>query len=502
MYFENYSVDSYLRDIDIKGFDILWLEILNYLEHNTSSFFTLDSLSELYEMGLAYVNKQTKKESGVYYTPIDVSNVLSQYLLDLDGENICDVCCGTGNLIISYLRNLSREDALSLIKGHKIYLYDVDDLALRICKTRIGLLLGFSVLDDIQSYCCDFLDSSVHLPKNSKVISNPPYFKITDIPVNWVYSEIIKNSKEFYSAFMEKILKESSSSVMIIPFSFIGGSKFYSLRKLLNDYNGFILSFDNVPGNIFKGKKHGIFNSNQTNSVRASITVVENRNGYKGFRVSPLLRFSSDERSKLLNKEVLNSFVPSKYQIVDEEKTKYVKCFEDIYPLYEEWVSRSDCVLQDILVKSSKYMLTVPNTCRYFVVASKYELDRSGKHCLYFKDKESMEYAYCLLNSSFSYLYWRIFDGAITYTDGLLKSLPIFYSRLTDIQRDRVHNKYEEMVSLEEKYLVYKKNANVIQENIKFPTIFRVELNKLMIEILGICFNVTNLEKIHNNTIF
>ena len=37
------------------------------------------------------------------------------------------------------------------------------------------------------------------------------------------------------------------SSVLITPFSFIGGNKFYSLRKELNKHNGFIIAFDNVP---------------------------------------------------------------------------------------------------------------------------------------------------------------------------------------------------------------------------------------------------------------
>ena len=49
----------------------------------------------------------------------------------------------------------------------------------------------------------------------------------------------------------------------------------------MNQYNGEIYSFDNVPGNIFCGRKHGIFNTNTSNSVRAAITVVrkDNSNG-------------------------------------------------------------------------------------------------------------------------------------------------------------------------------------------------------------------------------
>lgn len=54
--------------------------------------------------------------------------------------------------------------------------------------------------------------------------------------------------------FMEKIIQQSVSSVIITPYSFIGGTKYYALRKTMNHYHGFIVVFDNVPGNIFKGK--------------------------------------------------------------------------------------------------------------------------------------------------------------------------------------------------------------------------------------------------------
>ena len=40
---------------------------------------------------------------GKYYTPIDVAEVMAKFLLDLPGDNICDLCCGTGNLILSVL---------------------------------------------------------------------------------------------------------------------------------------------------------------------------------------------------------------------------------------------------------------------------------------------------------------------------------------------------------------------------------------------------------------
>ena len=94
----------------------------------------------------------------------------------------------------------------------------------------------------------------------------------------------------------------------IINSRFISGSKFYSLRKEMCDLgNGFIVAFDNVPGNIFCGRKQGIFNTNTANSVRAAITVLNRSGTLKGFRVSPMIRFKNEERRRSDNaKKKLN----------------------------------------------------------------------------------------------------------------------------------------------------------------------------------------------------
>lgn len=58
------------------------------------------------------------------------------------------------------------------------------------------------------------------------MISNPPYYKITEMKSTWKLTDVIKNSKELYSSFMEKIITQSVSSVIITPYSFIGCDKF------------------------------------------------------------------------------------------------------------------------------------------------------------------------------------------------------------------------------------------------------------------------------------
>ena len=315
-------------------------------------------------------------------------------------------------------------------------------------------------------------------------------------------TQVIKDSKEFYSAFMEKIILNGQSAVIITPYSFIGSNKFYSLRKLFNNYNGFIVSFDNVPGNIFNGKKHGIFNSNTGNSVRAAITVVENVEGKKGFRISPLFRFKSEERKMLLNNEYLESMINERYQIVNSKHKAYYKCFKDKLNVFDNWIDKSTKTMHDFLVNKSKYSLCVPTTCRYFMVGSKRNLQRDGKRILYIKDKDRYNFVYAMLNSSFAYWYWRIYDGGINCPVTIINNIPMFYDILSNEQKEKLDKIVEEMQNNEEKYLVYKLNAGKKQENIKFPKKYRDSINRIFLEALSIKQNPNIMNEIHSSSLF
>ena len=500
----NYKIENYLNDIDKKGLKKTWYAILsNTLKGKFSSdIFTPNNYGELYEIGLEHVNKISKKEMGKYYTPKDVADLMSKWLEPLDGENICDVGCGSGNLILSYLELLGKEKASELINNGKLYLYDIDDIALEICKYTIAIKYGKELLKKINTKHCDFLSKKIKLPKNSKVISNPPYYKIKKIEEDWNITKVINDSKELYSSFIEKIITNSKTSVIITPYSFIGSGKFYSLRQVMNNYNGFIVSFDNVPGNIFNGRKHGIFNSNKGNSVRAAITVVENKENEKGFRISPLIRFKTDERNKMLNKEYLESIINERYQRVDSKKKAYYKCHKELLKVLDQWETLSDQKMGNIINSNKGKKIYVPTTCRYFTVGSKKELKRDGKRIIYINDLEKYNYVYCMLNSSFAYWYWRLYDGGINCPLTIINSIPIFYNKMTNNQKEEINKIAEEMQTKEKDYLVYKMNAGKKQENIKFPIKYRNKINKIFLSTLELKENTNIFNKIHSSSLF
>ncbi len=497
--FKSYTIEDYQKDVELYGLSELWDLICNYvLTSSENDLLTVSKFGELYEIGLAIENKIQKKNNGQYYTPEDVANVMSLYFTDLNGENICDVACGTGKLILTYLDLLGKEKVRTLILDKKLYLYDSDETALKICKTSILLKYGKDLEYFINVISGDFLSKEVKLPKNCKVISNPPYANIKETGFDWQNTKVLNDSKELYSCFMEKIITQSSSSVIITPYSFISGKKFYSLRQIMNNYNGEIYSFDNVPGNIFCGRKHGIFNTNTSNSVRAAITVVRSDNA-NGFKLTPLIRFKQAERNNLLKIETLNDFLSDKQQKITDKKQMFYKCFKQLQPLYDcLLVKAQNHTLESLVRKSGQIMISMPNTCRYYTTAFAGTLNRSGQVTLYFDDKDIFNYVFCLINSSFTYWHWRLFDGGINYPVSLLMKMPVIWHLLSNADKEFFATITDEMIKKAGDFIITKNNVG-IQENIKYPRFYRDKINQRIVNILGIEVKNEYFDLIHSN---
>lgn len=473
---------EYLTSIKERGLEQTWIDILeNYFPNE---YFQEDKLGGLYEMGLAQENKIEKKSMGKYYTPDDVATVMAQYLLELPGDNICDLCCGTGNLIFAVLNELGMEKAIEKITQGQIYLYDIDPIAIKIClailKNRYGDISNIHIINE------DCLNEKINFPENSKIISNPPYGKNNDlVNTNLVCA---KATKELYVAFMEKALYAKIPFVFITPHSFLGGSTFKELRKEL--YGGKIFAFDNVPGNIFKGKKFGIFNSNEANSTRAAISILNPKE--TNIYVAPFVRYRSEERSNIINKQFLDNLLPNSAQIGNGKVLYRIAAGTE--EIVNKWLKSSKTFNSLLTSNKTEYKLDIPNTCRYFTTASKRTLNRSGKLTVYCKTEEDFYLAYAFVNSSLCYYWHRMCNGGITYPITLLKEMPIFGTITTELK-----DYCDKLIDQEEDYIVLKKNAGAFQENIKFPMQDRFQLTELLLNQIGLNNNLA-LKKIHNNS--
>ena len=423
---------------------------------------------------------------GKYYTPIDVAEVMSKFLLDLPGENICDLCCGTGNLILAVLDVMGYDKAIKMLSEGKIYLYDIDTTALNICKAILINRYGESA-KNVNLINEDCLNVNIHFPNNAKVISNPPYGRQDSLVKN-VYP-CAKTTKELYVAFMEKILMEKIPAVIITPHSFLGGNTFKTLRKELSNVGGSIYAFDNVPANIFKGKKFGIFNSNEANSTRAAITILNPSE--KGFQVAPFIRFRVNDREQVLNNEFLINLLPENIQSNEDDILYRIE--KGTENIVDKWLKNSKTLNSLLSSTPNEYKIDVPNTCRYFTTGASKTLSRSGKITLYFKDENSFYLGYAFINSSLCYYWHRMCNGGVTYPVTLLKSMPIFGEATESLK-----SFCNKMIEEEEKYIVLKKNAGAFQENIKFPMSFHKTLNDLLLSQIEV--SSENLLKVHANS--
>lgn len=505
--FKSYNIEAYIDDVANIGLEKLWdyiCQFVIYNIYNIPTFLNVNNFGELYEIGLAIQDKILKKKSGQYYTPDDVATIMSNWLLNSKGDVVCDVACGTGKLILTYLDLIGYDASRELISSGNLYLYDFDNVALKICRTIIAVKYGPDIAGSIHDIFCDFLDSKIILPNNCKVISNPPYARIDEIQSCWEKSNILLDTKELYSAFMEKIFEQAESTVIITPFSFISGNKFYSLRKKMTEIgNGFIFSFDNVPGNIFCGRKHGIFNTNTANSVRAAITVFNKSNTLKGFKISPLIRFKNEERKNLLNNEILETSLPDIYQTIDKKHKKFEKLDNELLELFDSWNNHSELIVNDIISnESTNYFIDMPNTCRYYTTASSKKLKRTGSITINVIGEKEFNFLYCFINSSFVYWWWRIYDGGITYPKNLFEKIPLPLNLLSKEDILFFETMTKKLINEEQKYIVKKVNAGVAQENIKFPKEYRRKINERIIKILNLELDAAILEKVHANCYF
>lgn len=505
--FKNYNFDRYISDIETYGLEKIWDYICQYVIDNNRTlpdFLNINNLGELYEIGLAIQDKNLKKKKGQYYTPDDVAQVMSKWLEKCDGEAVCDVACGTGKLIITYLDLIGYDAARELILSGNLYLYDNDNVALKICRTILALKYGLDVANSINDVFGDFLNPCIVLPKNCKVIANPPYARIDEIQSYWNKTDVLMDTKELYSAFMEKIFEQAKSTVIITPFSFVSGSKFYSLRSKMSEIgNGFVVSFDNVPGNIFYGKKYGVFNTNTANSVRASITVFQQSAELKGLKVSPLIRFKNEERKRLLNADVLENVLPDFQQIIDSNHKQFAKIDKSLYQLFNSWIHNSNMKISDILSKTpTDYFIDMPNTCRYFTTACSRKLNRTGSITMYVRSKKEFNFLYCLINSSFVYWWWRIYDGGITYPKGLFDKIPIPINCLNEEDDLFFETMTKKLISEENNFIVTKVNAGALQENIKYPEEYRRIINQRIMDVLGVKIDNGLIDRIHDNSFF
>ncbi|MFW6286293.1 MAG: N-6 DNA methylase [Nanoarchaeota archaeon] len=380
---------------------------------------------------MIFENKYTdseKKKNGIFYTPQDVSELMSNKtkIFD-DGEGIwLDPCCGLGILSIN-LASI-QEDPFDFIKN-RLIINEKDKSQLEIALNNFREKFGVVP----RSFNEDFLEYNFQC---DYIIMNPPYFKYKD--------------SDIYGYFLDKASKITRGFISINPISFTNGKKFKKTRENILKFNSITLyHFDNIPGHIFDDA-----------AVRVSIIVAHNIS--KDRKTTGQIRWQSKRRKEMLGNldsnlsdgiltsEIFYKTIPGTKNLIHDNK------------------------LSNYVVSKSNFPIYITNSPRYFITASSKKLDRNGQIEIFMKDEDSYNKALIMLNSSYLYWWWRTCDSSMSLTKTTLLSLPW-------VNFDYDHSFIEKIKISELNNKVYKKNAGKLQENIKHPKDLVMYLNSLFI---------------------
>lgn len=465
----NDYINTYEQSIDSYGLHKTWKALLSQTDSYSS--YMIDNVSEMYEYGLAYSDKKSKKSLGKYYTPSDVGHFMAQQLLDSIGAanaqkyEYYEPCVGVGDLLLELLNEMKSRNinVPELISNH-LHISDIDGTALMVANERIYRIYN---VYPASAKNIDFLRSEGSIDSHDAVIMNPPYGRTTN------YDDmnlVTKTIHDFYPMFLEKISK-AAYSVSVVPQSFIGAESYSNLRDIMShNAGGTIYAYDNIPAPLFNGRKHGVFNTNTSNSTRAAIIVASSLQARNGYIVSPLIRWKSAERPSLFDASVKSIKNKTRREIGPEPWAKTPRSLDQLFSKLP-----SMATISDIATNNGKYVLTVPASLRYYVSATYRTLDRSSKHALRFDSEAKRKAAYIALNSNLAYAFWRAYDGGITITSSLLGKIPIpVIDRngqfIDDATEARVNEAAESMYDVEDSCISIKMNAGKRNENVKFPS--------------------------------
>ena len=448
------------------------------MEVDILSDLSIGEISVLYEYSVAICDSDSRKSNGQFFTPDDVAEYMARCSSEFGTGVWLDPCSGIGNLswhLIAIQKNpedfllnnliISDRDELALLIARTLFTYSFQSKRSRLFDEIEKNFVELDFLSIADNGSLELFDTDSQLsriPVHDFVIVNPPYLA-TEIDVRFETSK----AGDLYAYFLENIIKTSRGFISITPQSFTNAGKFKSLRKLLLDNyeNLTIFTFDNVPANIFRGIKFGSKNSNQANSIRASIVIAREGSGKR--RITSLIRWRSSERELLFKS--LDKFL-SDVPLSDSYFPKVSKKYKKLYMSVKDSRSLADLCTS----KTTKYFLHVPSAPRYFIPALKKPVQRASQKTLFFTSSADRDYAYMLINSSFMYWWWRVRDGGMTLSLETITSLP-----LLDF---KVDSEIVEALEKSEKVnKVYKQNAGAAQENVKHPKDLMIRVNKAVI---------------------
>lgn len=426
-------------------------------------FEELMTLSLQREMSLAEGNIAIRQKDGVFYTPTDVANFVTNEILDAYGVKNRQDCInflksfrltepsvGGGIFLFSILYNLVKRGAdLKVLSRVRIEIFDLDKNAIDFVAGSLKFLGDQSVL---RADIGDFLCSSQSLEKTDRIfLGNPPFVAKKNGKFPNIFADFVDISLENTGL--------NGGVFLIVPLSFCFGKSFIKLREKIRALEAEvkIFNFDNIPDSLFEFGKPGSQNTNRANSQRCSIICLKRGANNKIFS-SHLVSWKKSERVKLFQDTIDclditdDAFNDQFARPANLSILKYVN-------------SKGKKKLGDLIVKSSENKICLVPVARNFI-GFRDPADARGLFYS-FETKKNRNLFFAVINSQSFFDYWKTYGDGFHLTRGLIENFPLS-SRLVENAKKHADG-FETLWTNRKDYLKTRSMGEQVLRTYNFP---------------------------------
>jgi len=335
---------------------------------------TIDAFGDAYEFLMGMYASNAGKSGGEYYTPQEVSELLTRLTIvgKTEVNKVYDPACGSGSLLLKFAKVLGKDKVRQGFFGQEINLTTYN-----LC--RINMFLHDIDFDKFNIANEDTLISPQHWDDEpfEAIVSNPPY------SIKWAgdSNPLLINDTRFAPAgvlapksyadlafimhSLSWLATNGTAAIVCFPGIFYRGGAEQKIRKYLID-NNFIDCIIQLPSNLFFGTSIStcimvLKKSKTTNDVlfidaRAECVKVTNNNKLSDKNIENILHIFTERKdveytAKVVEKSVIgteNGYNLSVSTYVQKEDTREKIDIDELNKQIDEIVAREEVLRSEI----------------------------------------------------------------------------------------------------------------------------------------------------------
>lgn len=335
---------------------------------------SIDAFGDAYEFLMGMYASNAGKSGGEYYTPQEVSELLTRLTVvgKTEVNKVYDPACGSGSLLLKFAKVLGKENVRNGFFGQEINLTTYN-----LC--RINMFLHDIDFDKFNIACEDTLISPQHWDEEpfEAIVSNPPYsikwagddnpFLINDTrfaPAG-VLAPKSKADMAFIMHSLSWLATNGTAAIVCFPGVFYRGGAEQKIRRYLVD-NNFIDAIIQLPDNLFFGtsiatcimvmKKSKNDNGILFIDATKECVKVTNNNKLSETNIENILKIFTERKEEIANISKLvsnqeiaeNNYNLSVSTYIEKENTKEKINIKVLNQQIKEIVAREDILRKEI----------------------------------------------------------------------------------------------------------------------------------------------------------